>query len=142
MNTPKVCASTDLPCIAYNYGYNAGLYSVSYVKGQGYNTARTWWLDVETMNSWTNDPTQNQQSLLGVRDALVASGATMVGAYSTTYQWNTITGSWANFWPSWGATTWRSAKQASTYCTGHQFTGGPSVLMQYTGKVFDEDYAC
>jgi hypothetical protein len=142
MNTPKVCQPTDLPCIAYDYGYNAGLYSVSYVKGAGLNPARAWWLDVETMNTWTNDTAQNQQALLGMHDALQANGATMIGAYSTTYQWNTITGSWSNLWPSWGATTWKTARQAATYCSGHQFTGGPSVLMQYTGKHFDEDYAC
>jgi hypothetical protein len=115
-SSPNACAATDLDCLAYNYGYNAGLYAVNYA--------------------------QNQQSLLGQRDALSAAGVTTVGVYSTTAQWGTITGGWQNLWPSWGATTWRTAKQAATYCTGHEFTGGASYLMQYKGRTLDEDVAC
>ena len=76
--------------------------------------------------------------------ALVANGVMTVGVYSTTAQWNDITGSWQNNWPSWGATTWSTASQAQRYCTGHQFTGGPSYLMQYTPRrtKLDQDVAC
>jgi hypothetical protein len=140
-SSPNACAATDLDCLAYNYGYNAGLYAVNYAKSQAV-WSTTWWEDVETMNSWTSDYAQNQQSLLGQRDALSAAGVTTVGVYSTTAQWGTITGGWQNLWPSWGATTWRTAKQAATYCTGHEFTGGASYLMQYKGRTLDEDVAC
>jgi hypothetical protein len=139
--SPNLCDAADLNCLAYNYGYNAGLYAANYAKGQGV-WSTTWWADVETMNTWTGDYLQNRQSLQGERDALVAAGATTVGVYSTTAQWGTITGSWQNLWPSWGATTWRTAKQAATYCKGHEFTGGPSYLMQYKGRSLDEDVAC
>lgn len=139
-NFPKACIATDLNCLAYNYGYNAGLYAIDYANSQNVHST-TWWLDVETMNSWTNDPLQNQQSLQGEYDALVASDITTIGAYSTTAQWNAITGSWKNGWPNWGASTWRTAKQAKTYCTGHEFTGGPTYLIQFTGKL-DQDVAC
>jgi hypothetical protein len=140
MHSPRACDGTDLNCIAYDYGYNAGLYAYNAASAQGVKSA-TWWLDVETMNSWTSDAAQNQNSLLGEHDALIASGAATVGAYSTTAQWDTITGSWHNGWSSWGATTWNTAKQAAKYCTGHEFTGGPSLLMQYSGKL-DQDVAC
>ena len=140
-NWPKACTAADLNCLAYNYGYNAGQYAVSYAKSQGV-WGSVWWEDVETMNTLTNDALQNQNSLQGEYDALIAAGATTVGVYSTTAQWTAITGGWKNLWPSWGATTWRTAKQAATYCTGHEFTGGPSYLMQYTGKNLDQDYAC
>jgi hypothetical protein len=140
-NWPKLCTSDDLNCLAYNYGYNAGLYAVNYARAQGV-WSTVWWEDVETMNSWTSDVNQNQNSLQGEYDALVSAGASTVGVYSTTAQWTTITGGWKNLWPSWGATTWRTAKQAATYCTGHEFTGGPSYLMQFTGRTLDQDYAC
>jgi hypothetical protein len=141
-NAPRTCGTTDLTCLAYNYGYNAGQYAFNYAQSNGVYS-NTWWLDVETMNSWTNDTAQNQASLQGQIDALRSVGVVTVGVYSTTAQWGTITGSWQNGLPSWGATTWTTAKQAAKYCTGHEFTGGPSYLMQFTPKrSLDQDYAC
>lgn len=139
-NSPKICTTNDLGCLAYNYGYNAGQYATAYAQSQGVS-ANTWWLDVETMNTWSTDAAQNIQSLQGQTDALKASGVSTVGVYSTTAQWGTITGGWKNGLPSWGATTWQTAKQAKTYCTGHEFTGGPTYLLQFKGKL-DQDYAC
>lgn len=140
---PKVCAAGDNNCLAYNYGYNAGLYALNAAKSAGVSST-TWWLDVETGNTWNTDVVQNQNSLQGEYDALAANGVTTLGVYSTTAQWQSITGGWKNNWPSWGATTWTTAKQAQTYCTGHQFTGGPSYLMQYLPKhtKVDYDVAC
>ncbi len=135
----QVGCNGDVYCAAYNYGYNAALNAIAYANSQSVHSTM-WWLDVETGNTWNSDVLQNRQSLQGEHDALVANGAT-VGAYSTTYQWNTITGSWQNGWPNWGATTWRTASQAATYCTGHRFTGGPTYLIQYSGRL-DQDYAC
>ncbi|HEX6482252.1 MAG TPA: hypothetical protein VF043_25690 [Ktedonobacteraceae bacterium] len=141
--SPKVCATGDNNCLAYNYGYNAGLYAINAARSVGVSSA-TWWLDVETSNTWNTNVVQNQNSLQGEHDAFVAHGATTVGVYSTTAQWQSITGSWHNNWPSWGATTWTTAKQAQTYCTGHEFTGGTSYLMQYrpNNSKIDQDVAC
>lgn len=138
--SPKVCAAGDNNCLAYNYGYNAGLYALNYANSLNIHSA-TWWLDVETGNTWNSDTTQNRNSLQGEYDALHANGVTTVGVYSTTYQWDTITGTWLNGWPGWGATTVRSASKAAQYCTGHQFTGGPTYLIQFSGTL-DQDYAC
>jgi hypothetical protein len=142
VNSPRTCVPADLSCIAYNYGYNAGQYAFQYAQGQGITSA-TWWLDVETMNTWISDTAQNKSSLQGQLDALKDAGVATVGVYSTTAQWGTITGGWQNGLPSWGATTWQNAKQAATYCHGHEFTGGPSYLMQYTPKrSLDQNVAC
>ena len=138
--SPQVCVAGDNNCLAYNYGYNAGLYAYSAASSQGIHSS-TWWLDVETANTWSNNAVQNQNSLQGEHDALIANGVTTVGAYSTTAQWDSVTGTWLNNWPSWGATTWKTANQAKTYCTGHQFTGGKTWLIQFSGKT-DQDYAC
>lgn len=139
-NSPRTCAASDANCLAYNYGYNAGLYALNYASSLGVHST-TWWLDVETGNTWNTDTTQNRNSLQGEYDALIANGVTTVGAYSTTAQWDSVTGTWLNNWPNWGATTWHTAKQAKTYCTGHQFTGGTTYLIQFTGTL-DQDYAC
>src|SRR5205807_8917351 len=55
---PKSCAApssySDTGC-AYNYGWNAAAQSVSVAAGATTTstaTGHTWWLDVETMNSW------------------------------------------------------------------------------------------
>jgi len=141
-NSPKVCVIGDNNCLAYNYGYNAGLQAVQYAEFQTLNANSMWWLDVENGNIWNTDTAQNRSSLQGEYDALLANSIIAIGAYSTTAQWNSITGNWINGWPSWGATTWKTAKQAAKYCTGHEFTGGKSYLMQYQGRNLDQDYAC
>lgn len=138
--SPRVCATGDQDCLAYNYGYNAGLYALTYASSQNI-ASTTWWLDVETSNTWNADTTQNRNSLQGEYDALRAHGVATVGVYSTTYQWDTLTGTWLNNWPNWGATTVRTARQAAKFCTGHRFTGGPTDLIQYSGSL-DQDYAC
>ncbi len=142
-SSPKLCNAGDNNCLAYNYGYNAGATAYNAATSASEHSS-TWWLDVETSNTWSSDTVQNQNSIQGEYDALVANGVSTVGIYSTTAQWQTITGSWKNNWPSWGATTWSSSSQAQTYCTGHQFTGGASFLMQYKAKKsqLDQDVAC
>lgn len=139
-NSPLTCTPGDANCLAYNYGYNAALDAFGYAQSQGVSGS-TWWLDVETANSWNNNVIQNQKSLLGSFNALADSGAGTVGVYSTSAQWQTITGGWKNYWPNWGASTWRTAKQAASFCSGHQFTGGPTYLIQFSAKL-DQDYAC
>lgn len=130
----------DAICAARNYGYNAGQAAFNYATSQGVSSS-TWWLDVETSNSWTSDYAQNIAALQGQADALKANGVTNVGIYSTTAQYGSVTGGWQNGWPNWGATIVRTAKDASTYCTGHAFTGGPTWLIQFKGRL-DQDYAC
>jgi hypothetical protein len=139
----QVGCNGDVYCAAYNYGVNAAKDALNYAASQGVSSTK-WWLDVESNNTWSSDAVQNQKSLQGAFDTLSASGASTVGVYSTTAQWQAITGSWQNQWANWGATTWTSARQAAKYCTGHQFTGGPSLLMQYQEKrsKLDQDVAC
>lgn len=133
----------DPLCAAYNYGRNAANEAVAYANSQGVSSNR-WWLDVETENSWSVDVMQNRKSIQGAYDALKAQGAALVGVYSTTAQWGEITGGWQNNWPSWGASTWTTAKQAAKFCKGHEFTGGPTLLIQFRSKQskVSQDIAC
>jgi hypothetical protein len=139
-SSPRVCVAGDNNCLAYNYGYNAGLYAYDAATSVGVHSL-TWWLDVETSNTWSTDVVQNQNSLQGEANALKAAGATTTGIYSTTAQWQSVTGGWQNGLPNWGATTLTTAKQAAKYCSGHNFTGGSTWLIQFKGKL-DQDYAC
>ena len=49
-----------------------------------------------------------------------------------------------NLWPNWGATTWTTVRQAKKYCTGHEFTGGQTLLIQFRSKrsALSQDVAC
>ncbi len=133
----------DPLCAAYNYGRNAANEAMAYASAHGVSSDR-WWLDVEIENSWNVDVMQNRKSIQGAYDALKAQGVALVGVYGTTDQWNEITGGWRNNWPNWGATTWTTAKQALKYCKGHEFTGGPTLLLQFRTKQskVDQDIAC
>ncbi len=155
--TPRTCSagSPDTLDCAYDYGWNAAADSYrtavdAYVAlGQApagatrTPTAKTWWLDVETGNSWRNDSARNVAVLQGAVAYLKSVEVAGVGFYSTGYQWGQITGGSQAFavHASWvaGAQTLRTAKR---FCSGSGFTGGPIVLTQYIVSGFDADYRC
>ena len=143
------CPHNNSICWAYNYGYKAGSYDTAYASSKGLH-ANVWWLDVEGGhcaaggNPWTSNGTLNQTFLQGMNDAIQRSGVRTVGYYSTTPQWNCITGNWH---PPGGPPTWLAlgtplsdASAASSRC-GTGFTGGPIWLLQYVGS-FDIDIQC
>ena len=107
-----------------------------------------WWLDVETGNIWQSSTRLNDADLQGMVHALQQAGATSLGAYSTTYQWDQITGgtttavsgslySLSDWIP--GATSLGGAERS---CGQPPFTGGRVTLTQWTSGRHDSDYAC
>jgi hypothetical protein len=140
-NFPKYCRHDDNKCLAYNYGYNSGLYDIKYSLIQGI-IAKKWWLDVETVNSWSNNYETNRQTLVGTLDAINAFAAQQnVGFYSAGPQWNSLTGRWRNGYPAWLATGATLETDAKAACKAKSFTGGPIQLTQYTPRL-DENYIC
>lgn len=167
----KICDSTlpDSKECAYVYGYLAAQYSYNKAKavfdskGWGNLTGRTWWLDVETVNSWrglTNRGVFFTDQGLTLASAqarnveyikasvyflrTVAQVQT-VGIYSTTYQWGLITGGNVSDFAdviSWhavgsGAT---AETRAKTLCASQPgFTGGQKVRVQYVDDALDLD---
>ncbi len=155
--TPQVCdpAVPDSQACNYDYGWNAAENS--------YNTAvaayasigltgndatatpfpNVWWLDVETGNSWRDDPALNVATLQGAVDYLASRDVAAIGFYSSPSQWATIVGAATNFaaYPSWvaGARTLRGAQRN---CTAIGFTGGPVALAQYFASGYDADLEC
>ncbi|MHB8450310.1 MAG: hypothetical protein ACYDAQ_07675 [Mycobacteriales bacterium] len=118
-------------------------------------SATTWWLDVETANTWqTRRLTDlNEADLLGMVDVFQSKSLT-VGAYSTHYQWNKILGSgWQsstagptlNVLAQWIPTGGNSQNTATSDCTDlaalPSFTGGTRTYVQFTAT-YDYDVSC
>jgi hypothetical protein len=150
---------------AWQYGYNKAAQDATWLTSaaEAINSQQSkvsvdsapggypWWLDVETGNTWqtgTSGQAMNVADLQGMIAALQAAGVTTVGAYSTTYQWDTITGGTTSASgslydiPDWipGA---RNLSQAKSNCNQTPFTGATAAVTvtQWTGQP-DNDYAC
>jgi hypothetical protein len=145
----------DTPQCHYDYGWNAAADSyadaVNAYVSLGWTpagstrtpVANAWWLDVETANSWTATTSLNVDSLQGESDYLSSVGAASVGFYSSSSNWQTITGGTTLFAadPSWvpGAGT---LADAQSRCGTVGPSGGQVLLSQYLAGGFDGDYRC
>ncbi len=109
-----------------------------------------WWLDVETANTWQSGSAgqaMNVAVLQGMVAALQGAGASAIGVYSTTSQWDAITGAPSAALGSiaalddWvpGAST---AAGAEANCALSPFTSGTIALTQWTSGSLDGDVAC
>jgi hypothetical protein len=133
------CPNDDLHCQAYNYGYHDVTDAIADAHSAGFET-NMWWLDVETMNSWSSDRDLNARVIDGALDAVAANGG-QSGVYSTAYQWGVIAGGYTPGVPVWvaGAT----ASSAASGCRVETaFAGGTPWLVQYNAGGFDGNYAC
>jgi hypothetical protein len=138
---------TDDTACSWQYGYEraqADAQSRSIPTPASYK----WWLDVETLNSWTSNPAKNTAMLEGMTFYFQNVLAAKVGLYSTGLQWGDITagaimlGSNLNGLDSWlaGATT---QAMATSYCNLAPLTlGGHVTLTQYATSRFDYDVSC
>lgn len=171
-NTTTVTTSTgatatvgeNSPACAWQYGYNraaqdiAWLYSAatainsqeSSVNVSDSASSYTWWLDVETANTWqsgTSGQAMNVAVLQGMdHEISVGPIAVKVGAYSTSSQWNQITGGTTSTSDSlYGIPNWipgaRTLSGARSNCGLTSFTGGKVSVTQWFSKP-DGDFAC
>lgn len=137
------CSRSDEAACAYNYGYNGARLAWSYAQTKTGAAARhSWWLDVETTNSWSSDPSLNVADVLGAV-AFLRSQGVPVGVYSTEWQWDHITGGAhltdVSNWVAGAA----SGAQAASWCgPDSSFTGGPVVLVQWIEDDLDHDHSC
>lgn len=164
--------STDDPGCSYEYGRaaaNEALQSAATALSGGTvsPTTVTWWLDVEGSripgqpgNTWVGSGRANTADLQGFVDALRAAGVPEVGLYSTSYQWNDITGGYTRStsgsyragWPFgarfpledspvWLAGT-GTTTDATARCATASFTGGERLLAQFSDSGYDGDRRC
>jgi hypothetical protein len=132
------CPPSASACDFYNYGYNAATNAITQLRFVE-SWPRDIWLDVETSNVWSPDPSLNDQVISGAITALQHAGATP-GLYSTAYQYSQIAGSFRASVPEWLATG--VDLSASPGCTSPSFTGGRVTLVQGGLGAFDGDVAC
>ncbi len=136
------CSPRPSVCLSYNYGWNAAQHAYAYAQQQG-AASSTWWLDVETANSWQTNTTYNAAVLDGAV-AFFTSVGTVAGYYSNAAMWRKIVGAAAPpVQPVWYASAVTSAAEAATLCGTGSFDGGPVWLVQYSGgQSIDTDYGC
>jgi hypothetical protein len=133
------CATTDISCEFYNWGWHAALSSVATAATDSVTTAM-WWLDVETGNYWTTNTAANDRVIEGALAALRSQGLT-VSIYSTNYQWGQIAGNYVPGVPVWYPTG-TATTTPTAWCSTTSFAGGPVSLVQEAAGRFDGDYSC
>ena len=146
INNPYgVCAGTATAACAYVYGYGLAFEDVIH-RGVPDPAHRLWWLDVETLNSWSSDSGANAAVLEGMTAYLEGIGA-QVGIYSTGYQFGEIAGvidvgSNLNKLDDWIAGA-DSPASAEANCRADPLTtGGTATQTQFTTASFDYNLAC
>jgi hypothetical protein len=128
---------------AWAVGCSEAARSVAYAASQRVTRPRSWWLDVETENSWSStDLSLNQYTIQGLVDTLRKT-TSAVGIYPTGYQWSKITGGLpvSGVTANWVATGSLSGEEAPARC-GTGFSGAPVWLVQYIQGGFDTNYVC
>jgi hypothetical protein len=152
------CDGRNTTACSWQYGWERVRTSVSSFFGPAAQSAAmdpdpahyTWWLDVETANTWQSGSTaaqgRNRAALEGMAAYLIARGAP-VGLYAVPTQWRQITGttpSDSNLYrlDSWlpGASTLTGA---SANCRRAPLSGGGRVtLAQYVSGGLDRNVSC
>ena len=148
-------SGTDTRDCAYLYGWNAAadsyrtaleaFISVGWADEDAEELpwATTWWLDVETANTWRFDRRLNVATLEGARDYLESRDVAQVGFYSTPRMWGRITGGTTAFadHPAWHAGA-RDLEDALEHCDDRAFTGGELLMVQWIEDGLDHNVRC
>jgi hypothetical protein len=154
---PVSCADDDDDTheCAYLYGWNAAADAYDRVlaahvalrwadeDADRLESDATWWLDVETANSWRFDRTLNVAALHGAVDFLESMDVAEVGFYSTPLLWWRVTHATDDFadYPAWHAGG-RTRAGAEERCDGDAFTGGELRMVQWIEDGLDHNVRC
>jgi len=130
---------------SYMYGY-AKAYDDANIRGISNPASYTWWLDVETENTWSTDKAANRADLEGMAAYFASIGA-KTGLYSTSYQWSQIVGTVPSSSKLYTLQSWlagaSSLASATSKCADAPLTGGGKVtLTQYIAGGFDYNKSC
>lgn len=136
------CAAGDSACRAHDYGYLAAQYAYTQAnfisKGDTLTHVSTWWLDVETMNAWSDNTALNAEVIRGAIDFLTVTGK-RVGVYSTPGQWASIAGGYN---PGASIGNWvagASGTDDTGQCSNPLWAGGTVWIYQYLNLGIDLD---
>lgn len=145
-NPYGTCGHQPGTACAYIYGYSLARDDAT-VRGVPTPGAQTWWLDVETANTWQGDKAANRAVLEGMARYFTNIHA-KVGVYSTPAHWAEIAGtvpatSPLAKLPSWRALGPVSPASAAKSCGLASFTPlGRLTVTQYVQGGLDYDVAC
>jgi hypothetical protein len=135
------------PACAYAYGAVLARADLA-VPGLPAPASATWWLDVESANTWSGTTAANRAVLEGMTAVLHAAGA-HVGAYASRSDWTGIVGTVPATSPLFGLHTWLAGAitlaGAEENCTHAPLTAGGRIdLAQYkpVADTIDSDLAC
>lgn len=145
VNGEGICAGAEDAACGYVYGYSVAFEDV-WRRGVSRPGDRTWWLDVETMNSWSWNRGANLAVLEGMAAAIRDAGGE-IGLYSTPRQWSLIVGSASPSSALAGTPSWIagavSRAGALANCAAAPLTPGGRVRMvQWVQDGVDHDSAC
>ena len=103
-----------------------------------------WWLDVETVNTWSGT-TQVNATVLDAMAARLQDLGVRVGIYSTPAMWAQIAGSWAPGLPVWYATGPGTERTATAACS-LGLAGSATAIVQWVqpgaGGALDHNLIC
>jgi hypothetical protein len=141
------CADDDGPACAYVYGYSmAEADATPAVRHVLLPAAYTWWLDVETSNTWSATNTTANRAVLEGMVAAFSDVDAHVGLYSTHLQWSQIVGHVPASSPLAELPSWLSAavtqRGAAENCTHAPLTGGRVALAQWSDGALDYNISC
>ncbi len=152
------CAGQNDRACSWLYGWNRSIYSeklfktAATAKGLSADTSKyTWWLDVETMNTWqsgSNDALVRNTAAIEGFGAYYQTAGAPVGLYSTASQWATITANNVSTTSNLrGLANWRpsgtSLANAKSNCNAAPLTSGGFIsLTQYVQKNLDYNHSC
>lgn len=134
------CVPMDEKCVAYQFGKAIARDAYDYAQSQGL-TDVPWWLDMQTISTWSPNKDLNAQVVQGAVD-FYKSKNLPVGLSTTPYQWNQIAGDYVTHLPNWvpGRV---DKKVAAQYClTGKSYSGGWVQQVAYVENNFEVVYAC
>lgn len=141
---PLNCSNNNrLLCYSFNYGYQAALYSLKQANLADVHST-FWWLDVESINSWTTSVAANRADIMGMVYALktIRFLRPKIGIYTTDNQWIATVGHWKINLPLWLGTGQTNAQSAAKYCNQQSIIGSNILMTQYTIGKLDYDYRC
>ncbi len=144
------CDGTDTTACSWAYGWERATADIQMLRsatGAGASTY-SWWLDVETGNTWESGTADalpnNTADLEGMVAAFTDAGGT-VGIYSTSYQWGVITGGTSTTSSLYKLPNWipgaRTQSAAQSNCSLTSFTGGTVQIADWFGR-YDGDVSC
>ena len=145
-NPYGTCAGANDAACAFVYGYSMAL-DDALVRGVPNPGAQTWWLDVETINTWQADKNANRASVEGMAALFTHIGA-KIGLYSTPAHWFEIVGTVAKTSPLYAMPSWiamgpTTEAKATKACGQVPLTAGGRVSsIQFVAAGFDYDVSC